>query len=352
MNFAKKCRELRMKKAATQEQMAAALNLSSQAISKWETGLTLPDITLLPEISVYFGVTIDELFDITDEKHLARIQNMVSLQETIDENDMEYAQNFLLSQLAQQRNEEYCLQLLPALYNKKAGEYRKKAEYYAKEALERFPENHNNHANLNEAQQGFIGDWNLDNQAERILYYKEFLEKHPDSMEALRWYIEELIHVGRLGEAEEAIGRLERLSEKHRESCEDAETAEDCRIELYRTKLLWECGKQEEALARMEELTKTRPQDWLVWNSAGDMYARACRYEEAVTCYEKCMEVQEAPRYTDAPMAIAQIGEITGDTALSAKAWNTYVRILKEDWGITEGVQVERAEKKIRELSC
>lgn len=346
MNFAKKCRELRMKKAATQEQMAVALNLSSQAISKWETGLTLPDITLLPEISVYFGVTIDELFDITDEKHLARIQNMVSLQETIDENDLEYAQSFLLSQLAQQRNEEYCLQLLPALYNKKAGEYRKKAEYYAKEALERFPENHNNHANLNEAQQGFIGDWNLDNQAERILYYKEFLKKHPDSIEALRWYIEELIHVGRLTEAEAAIGRLERLSEKHRESSEDAD---GCRIELYRTKLLWERGKQEEALARMEELTKTKPQKWLVWNNAGDLYARACRYEEAVACYEKCMEVQETPHYTDAAMAIAQIGEITGDTALSAKAWNTYVRILKEDWGITEGIQVERAQKKIRE---
>lgn len=347
MNFAKKCRELRMKKAATQEQMAVALNLSSQAISKWETGLTLPDITLLPEISVYFGVTIDELFDITDEKHLARIQNMVSLQETIDESDLEYAQNFLLAQLAQQRKEEYCLQLLPALYNKKAGEYREKAEYYAKEALERFPENHNNHANLNEAQQGFIGDWNLDNQAERILYYKEFLEKHPDSGAALRWYIEELIHVGRLGEAEEAIGRLEHLSEKHRESSEDVDS---CRIELYRTKLLWERGKQEEALARMEELTKERPQEWLVWNSAGDMYAKACRYEEAVACYERCMEVQEEPRYTDAAMAIAQIGEITGNTALSAKAWNTYVRILKEDWGITEGVQVERATKKIQEL--
>ena len=159
-----------------------------------------------------------------------------------------------------------------------------------------------------------------------------------------------LIHVGRLEEAEVAIGRLERLSEKHRENCEDAETAEDCRIELYRTKLLWECGKQEEALARMEELTKERSQEWLVWNSAGDMYARACRYQEAVACYEKCMEVQEAPRYTDAAMAIAQIGEITGDTALSAKAWNTYVRILKEDWGITEGLQVEYAEKKLREL--
>ncbi len=191
-----------------------------------------------------------------------------------------------------------------------------------------------------------MGDWNLDNRAERILYYKEFLEKHPDSKEALRWYIEELIHVGRLLEAEDAIGSLESLVGKH---CEDAEATDGDgrRIELYRIKLSWEGGKQEEALARMEALTKERPQDWQVWNSAGDLYARACRYEEAVICYEKCMEVQEKPRFTDAAMAIAQIGEITGDTALSVKGWKTYIRILEEDWGVTEGVQVEQARKKI-----
>ena len=36
MNFAKKCKELRIKKVATQEQMAIALNLYSQAVSKWK----------------------------------------------------------------------------------------------------------------------------------------------------------------------------------------------------------------------------------------------------------------------------------------------------------------------------
>ena len=197
MNFAKKCKELRIKKAVTQEQMATALNLSSQAISKWENGLTLPDITLLPEISVYFGVTIDELFDITENKHLSRIENMLVLQETIEDADFEYAQAFLLAQLSEQKNEECCLRLLPALYNHKACEYRRKAEYYAKEALSRFPDSHNNHSNLNEAQQGLTGDWNLDNQAERIRYYKEFLLKNPDSKESWHWYITALLHAGR-----------------------------------------------------------------------------------------------------------------------------------------------------------
>ena len=345
MNFSKKCKELRMKKAATQEQMAAALNLSPQAISKWENNLTLPDITLLPEISVYFGVTIDELFDLTDEKHFTRIQNMIILQETIEDSDFEYAHNFLLSHMTEAEHTELCLQLLPALYNRRADAYRKKAEYYAKEALERFPENHNNHANLNDAQQGMCGDWNLDNQAERIRYYKTFLDKNPDSAEGLQWYITELLHVGRCQEAAEAIERLEKLLARRRRTGDTA-----CRPEVYRAKLLWEQGGHEKALERFEQLTAANPNNWLVWNFAADAYAKACLYEKAITCYEHSLAVQPNPRYTDAPMAIAQICEIIHAPARAIAAWKTYIQILNEDWNTTEGMYIERAKRRIEEL--
>ena len=340
MNFAKKCRQLRIKKAATQEQMAAALGLSPQAISKWETGSTLPDIALLPEISVYFGVTIDELFDMADEKHFDRIQNMITLQETIDDSDFDYAGNFLLSRMSRPENAELCLQLLPALYNRKADEYRQKAEYFAREALARFPENHNNHANLNDAQQGMCGDWNLDNHAERILYYKEFLAKNPDSCEGLQWYITELFHVGRCAEAEEAIERLAALGK------------DPLRVSVYRAWLLWAQGHHAEALARFDQLTREHADNWFIQNFAGDAFARACEYDRAIACYERCIAVQPRPRYTDAPMAIAQICEITGDCARTAEAWRTYIRLLGEDWNITEGVCIDRANKKIRKLSA
>lgn len=347
MNFAKKCKELRIKKAATQEQMATALNLSSQAISKWENGITLPDITLLPEISVYFGVTIDELFDVTDEKHLDRIQNMVILQEIIDDNDFEYAKNFLLSHMDQQENAEICLQLLPALYNRKADEYRKKAEYYAKEALDHFPENHNNHANLNDAQQGMCGDWNLDNHAERISYYKDFIAKNPNSKEGLQWYITELLHVGRCDEAEEAI---EKMTAYFMNNCTDNSNTNACRIEIYRAKLLWEQGKHIESLSCIEKLIDANSDNWFVLNFAGDAYAKACQYNKAIACYERCIEVQPKPRYTDASMAIAQICEITGDTARAVEAWKTYISILNDDWNTSEGVYLNRANEKIQNL--
>ncbi len=56
--------KLRKEKGWTQEQLAEMLNVSPQAVSKWENGNSCPDITLLPVIAKLFGVTVDELFGV------------------------------------------------------------------------------------------------------------------------------------------------------------------------------------------------------------------------------------------------------------------------------------------------
>ncbi len=52
---------LRRKKNMTQEELAAALGVTPQAVSKWENDLSCPDITLLPQLSKLLGVSVDEL---------------------------------------------------------------------------------------------------------------------------------------------------------------------------------------------------------------------------------------------------------------------------------------------------
>lgn len=52
---------LRKKSGITQTTLAKALNVSDKAVSKWETGLGYPEITLLPKIAAVFGVTVDYL---------------------------------------------------------------------------------------------------------------------------------------------------------------------------------------------------------------------------------------------------------------------------------------------------
>ena len=60
-------KKLRTNKNVTQEQLADYLNVFFQAVSKWETGVTVPDVQLLPKLAVYFGVSIDDIFAV-DEK--------------------------------------------------------------------------------------------------------------------------------------------------------------------------------------------------------------------------------------------------------------------------------------------
>lgn len=54
--------QLRRARGVTQEELAGALNVSHQAVSKWENETAQPDIMMMPALAAYFGVTIDELF--------------------------------------------------------------------------------------------------------------------------------------------------------------------------------------------------------------------------------------------------------------------------------------------------
>ena len=62
MKIGMKIRELRQQAGISQETLARALSMTPQAVSRWENGTTAPDISLLPAIANYFGVSIDALF--------------------------------------------------------------------------------------------------------------------------------------------------------------------------------------------------------------------------------------------------------------------------------------------------
>ena len=63
-------RRLRRERNLTQEETAAHLGISFQSVSKWERGDGYPDITMLPALANYFGVSVDELLgmSVTEKK--------------------------------------------------------------------------------------------------------------------------------------------------------------------------------------------------------------------------------------------------------------------------------------------
>jgi transcriptional regulator with XRE-family HTH domain len=62
MNISKNIYNLRKASGLTQEALAEKLNISFQAVSKWENGQSLPDIAMLPLLAEIFGTSIDRLF--------------------------------------------------------------------------------------------------------------------------------------------------------------------------------------------------------------------------------------------------------------------------------------------------
>jgi transcriptional regulator with XRE-family HTH domain len=75
-----KLQKLRKSRGLTQEEFSEIMNVSRQAVSKWESGQSLPEIDKLIEISDYFGVTIDYLIreeaEIPNKKYVETIFNL------------------------------------------------------------------------------------------------------------------------------------------------------------------------------------------------------------------------------------------------------------------------------------
>ncbi len=100
MNLGEKIKLLRKKKGITQEQLSDMLKVSSQAVSKWETGVANPDLALIPDIAKLFDISADELLGIEksaakDEKaendltnaRLDRLEKLIGLLTARDDNE-------------------------------------------------------------------------------------------------------------------------------------------------------------------------------------------------------------------------------------------------------------------------
>ena len=72
----------RKERGLTQEELAAKLGVSSQAVSKWENDASCPDISLLPQLCKELGVTTDELLTgKNDEVRMVPVEHRKSLDE-------------------------------------------------------------------------------------------------------------------------------------------------------------------------------------------------------------------------------------------------------------------------------
>lgn len=324
MELGSRIRELRMARGITQDELAQALHVTAQAVSKWETGQSMPDIELLPRLSVYFGVTIDELFAMTDDMHIERIRTMLANEVDIAARDFEYAQRFLSARLSARQGRAECLELLCALENRRAGQSSRRAAEYARQGLELEPERKGLHSGLCEAEHGANRDWYLASHAGLIAYYQDFCAAHPDYGPGWQWLADNLIADGRLDEAKAAAAQMERL-------------LPGWLGQVYRGWTALMSGDRVGALELWRGVEREHGDDWLAQLHLGDCKARLCMYDEAVGHYERTLALQPRPRYTDALRSIALIRAIERDWAGAARALDGVLELLADEWNVSGG---------------
>ena len=69
LDLGQKIRELRRRDGRTQEALAEAIGVTSQAVSRWEANGGYPDMGMIPVIANYFHITIDELFGYNNDRN-------------------------------------------------------------------------------------------------------------------------------------------------------------------------------------------------------------------------------------------------------------------------------------------
>ena len=128
--FIEKFKNLRKSRNLTQEQIANIFRVSPQAVSRWETGITYPDIELLPSLADFFNITVDDLLGIDIKKKEERVLEIFEqTSELIDKQEkdgggIDKAIDILRNGLREFPNNVYLLARLSGAFRRKMVAYK------------------------------------------------------------------------------------------------------------------------------------------------------------------------------------------------------------------------------------
>ncbi len=293
-NIGANIRTLRDRRQVTQEQLAQALHLSTQAVSKWENQATVPDAMMLPLIAGFFDVTIDELFRQNPNPYANRAQQLLSLYESShDRNDFIRAD----------------------------AEYRKLFDSgkYTREDIRAY---------------GVLNEFQMYDCLRLALEHYDSLLAGPERDDVYqKAQTQRITMLSRIGRGEEAIREAERQLEAEPHDPEN-------RLALMAA-LYWN-GRYAEVLQQFQAAGPAygvRETSFCLY--AGDACSGLERYEEAFQYWNRAFELE--PEFADPLYSMAEAYHAQGLYREEAAAWEQVI-----DWLLQRGYTLETGYPKER----
>ena len=288
MSIGVKIKQLRTKKGISQNELSEVFHVSSQAVSKWESDTTSPDISQLPAIASYFGITIDELFDYSNVLQYQRIDHMIENGKTLTNDLFASSEQFLLSQVNQDPNNHRALSTLADLYHFHACRLNDKAQHYALEALQLKPDNRFDLNTLNNASNGCVSDWNIACHKKLIATYEKLIQNNSSNSLTKEFLLKNLIHDYHF---DQAVKLLDSSNIKNKT--------------FYRTWINEIKYGFDQTKKDYQQLLESDSTNWQLIMEVANRYAFNHDYPQAINLYE--LAYQNAPK----PALYGYVGKYT-----------------------------------------
>lgn len=321
-------KRFRTERGITQEELADKIGVSFQAVSKWETNTTTPDIAVIPQLALFFGVSIDALFSMNHDDYMERIGTMLRDEHTISPENFVWAERYLRGVICEEPQNNDARTLLVELYEHRENRDTLNAGSLCEEGLLLDPSNLALHGKL-------IRIRRKRDETDRLTaFYESLSGKFPEDETTKEKFIEVLIGAGNYERAKALIA-----SPPHKPV-----------YALFLGDIEMLTGNRDAAVSAWSSAAKKHENDHSLLFEAAERFDRHGFAETAISLYEQSYENAPAPKELDSVYARAFLYTNIGRKEDAVSMWNLILRSLSEDYGVTDGECVDWAKREIEKL--
>lgn len=308
MTINQNIRRYRLDKQLSQEKLGELLGISGQAVSKWEQGLTSPDISLLPGLAECFGVTIDSLFSGVSARKYPGYQS---------------ERNELLARYTGPEGTEKDFQNAEKAFQEVILNGKATTEDYVS--------------------YGILHRVRANRETELALYYYRYAIQVGDSNRDIYWMSAHQCITNLLTD----LGRTEEAVEEHRKWCEKEPDCAWARVSYAYA--LDKAGNLAEAWKQIQTALQLEPEDMNVRTAAGDFCAKVGRYQEAIVHWERAYALD--PEVISCLFSKAEMYVTMGQKEQAVAQYEAILEWLEEH-GYDMEIEGVYPKSRIAELIC